>query len=42
MAVSLSKADIETTVITDSAVFAMMSRINKVIIGTHTIMANGG
>ena len=42
LAVSLSKAGIETTVITDSAVFAMMSRVNKVIIGTHTVMANGG
>ena len=29
------------TVITDSAVFAMMSRVNKVIIGTHGIMADG-
>ena len=42
MATSLAKVGIETTVITDSAVFAMMSRVNKVIIGTHTVMANGG
>jgi len=42
LAVSLGKAHIETTVITDAAVFAMMSRVNKVIIGTHTVMANGG
>ncbi|XP_041359982.1 translation initiation factor eIF-2B subunit beta-like isoform X2 [Gigantopelta aegis] len=42
LAVSLAKLDIETTVITDSAVFAIMSRVNKVIIGTHTVMANGG
>ncbi|XP_002740976.1 translation initiation factor eIF2B subunit beta-like [Saccoglossus kowalevskii] len=42
LAASLGKAGIETTVITDSAVFAMMSRVNKVIIGTHTVMANGG
>ncbi|KAL3869378.1 hypothetical protein ACJMK2_042063 [Sinanodonta woodiana] len=42
LAVSLAKANIETTVINDSAVFAMMSRVNKVIIGTHTVMANGG
>lgn len=28
--------------IPDSAIFAMMSRVNKVIIGTHTVMANGG
>ncbi|GAV09403.1 hypothetical protein RvY_18950 [Ramazzottius varieornatus] len=33
---------IPTTLITDSAIFAMMSRVNKVIIGTHTVMANGG
>ena len=39
---SLAKAGIETTVITDSAIFAMMSRVNKVIIGAHTIMADGG
>lgn len=42
LAVSLAKANIETTVITDSAVFAMMSRVNKVIIGTHSVLANGG
>ena len=42
IAASLAKSNIETTVITDSAVFAMMSRVNKVIIGTHTVMANGG
>jgi len=41
-ALSLSKAGIDTTLITDSAVFAMMSRVNKVIIGTHAVMANGG
>ncbi|XP_052274770.1 translation initiation factor eIF-2B subunit beta-like isoform X2 [Dreissena polymorpha] len=42
LAVSLAKAGIETTVINDSAVFAIMSRVNKVIMGTHTVMANGG
>ncbi|XP_070563859.1 translation initiation factor eIF2B subunit beta-like [Ptychodera flava] len=42
LAANLAKAKIETTVITDSAVFAMMSRVNKVIIGTHAVMANGG
>ena len=42
LATNLAKAGIETTVITDSAVFAVMSRVNKVIIGTHTVMANGG
>ncbi|XP_029640043.1 translation initiation factor eIF-2B subunit beta isoform X1 [Octopus sinensis] len=42
MAKSLAASNIETTLITDSAVFAMMSRVNKVIIGTHTVLANGG
>ena len=42
LATSLAAAKIETTVITDSAIFAMMSRVNKVIIGTRTMMANGG
>lgn len=42
MALSLGKSKIQTTLISDSAVFAMMSRVNKVIIGTHTVMANGG
>ena len=31
LAVSLAEAKIPTTVITDSAVFAMMSRVNKVL-----------
>ena len=30
MAVNLSKAGIETTVMTDAAIFAVMSRVNKV------------
>ncbi|KAF5286910.1 hypothetical protein FQA39_LY00443 [Lamprigera yunnana] len=42
MAANLSRSKIKTTVIPDSAVFAVMSRVNKVIIGTHTVMANGG
>ncbi|KAK0148047.1 Translation initiation factor eIF-2B subunit beta [Merluccius polli] len=42
MATSLSKAEIETTVIPDAAIFAVMSRVNKVIIGTQTVLANGG
>uniref|UniRef100_A0A452TRV6 Translation initiation factor eIF2B subunit beta n=3 Tax=Ursus TaxID=9639 RepID=A0A452TRV6_URSMA len=41
MAVNLAKAGIETTVMTDAAIFAVMSRVNKVIIGTKTILANG-
>lgn len=42
MAASLVKSCIHTTVVSDSAIFAMMSRVNKVFIGTHTVMANGG
>ncbi|CAJ0647718.1 3765_t:CDS:2 [Entrophospora sp. SA101] len=42
MALSLSQAGIDTTVIADSAIFAVMSRVNKVIMGTHAVLANGG
>lgn len=42
LAASLAKSKIETTVISDAAIFAMMSRVNKVIIGTHSVLANGG
>ncbi|EGG25404.1 translation initiation factor eIF-2B beta subunit [Cavenderia fasciculata] len=41
-ALALSKCGIDTTLIPDSSIFAMMSRVNKVIIGTHAVMANGG
>ncbi|KAJ1928286.1 GCD complex subunit gcd7 [Tieghemiomyces parasiticus] len=42
MALALSGAGIDTTLIPDSAVFAMMARVNKVILGTSAILANGG
>lgn len=42
MARNLSDIGIEVTVITDAAVFAMMPSVNKVLIGTHVVMANGG
>ncbi|KNE58307.1 hypothetical protein AMAG_05115 [Allomyces macrogynus ATCC 38327] len=42
LARKLAAAGIETTVIPDSAVFAVMSRVNKVVLGTHAILANGG
>lgn len=42
LAATLAKSKIETTVISDAAIFAMMSRVNKVIIGTHSVLANGG
>ena len=28
--------------IPDSAIYALMSRVNKVILGTHAVLANGG
>lgn len=42
MAASLASNSVEIIVIPDSAIFAMMSRVNKVIIGTHSVLANGG
>uniref|UniRef100_A0A452Y9L5 Translation initiation factor eIF2B subunit beta n=1 Tax=Aegilops tauschii subsp. strangulata TaxID=200361 RepID=A0A452Y9L5_AEGTS len=42
LAKELVEKGIQTTVITDSAVFAMISRVNMVIVGVHAIMANGG
>lgn len=42
MALSLASAGIETCLIPDSAIFAIMARVNKVIVGTHAVMANGG
>ncbi|CAL1355978.1 unnamed protein product [Linum trigynum] len=38
----LSAEGFRTTLITDSAVFAMISRVNMVVVGAHTVMANGG
>lgn len=42
MAQSLSDAGISTFLVPDSSIFAIMSRVNKVILGTHVILANGG
>lgn len=42
LAVSLAESKLSTTVIADSAVFAIMSRVNKVIVGSHLVMADGG
>lgn len=42
LAKRLADESIETSVITDSEVFALMSRVNKVIIGTHVVFADGG
>lgn len=33
---------IPVTLMEDTGVFSVMSRVSKVIIGTHTILANGG
>ncbi|KAI9798284.1 MAG: GCD complex subunit gcd7 [Piccolia ochrophora] len=38
----LIAAGITVILIPDSAVFALMSRVNKVILGTHAVLANGG
>jgi translation initiation factor eIF-2B subunit beta len=37
----LTAAGITVILIPDSAIFAVMSQVNKVIIGTHAILANG-
>ena len=37
----LTEAGIQVYVIPDSHVFAIMSRVNKVILATHTVLANG-
>ena len=42
LAISLAKSGIKTTVIPDSAIFTVLSRVTKVIIGTHSVTANGG
>ncbi|KAI4212503.1 MAG: hypothetical protein LQ351_004755 [Letrouitia transgressa] len=39
---SLSAAGITVILIPDAAVFAIMARVNKVILGTHVVLANGG
>lgn len=38
----LIQMGITVILIPDSAVFALMSRVNKVILGTHSVLANGG
>ncbi|KAI8010671.1 Translation initiation factor eIF-2B subunit beta [Camellia lanceoleosa] len=42
LAKELVKKGVQSTVVTDSAVFAMISRVNMVIVGVHAVMANGG
>ena len=38
----MAEAGIQTSIVSDSSVFAVMSRVDKVIISAHGIMANGG
>lgn len=38
----LAEHGVETTIIPDTAVFALMSRVGKVIIGAKTVFTNGG
>lgn len=38
----LSQVGINAIIVPDSAVFGLMSRVNKVIIGTHAVLQNGG
>ncbi|KAG4974536.1 hypothetical protein JHK87_031357 [Glycine soja] len=42
LAKELAARGIQTTVIADSATFAMISQVNMVIVGAHAVMANGG
>ncbi|GMH40245.1 hypothetical protein BSKO_08149 [Bryopsis sp. KO-2023] len=42
MAKKLSEAGIQTTVIMDAAIFAMMARVDQVFMGCKTLLANGG
>ncbi|KAJ4834126.1 hypothetical protein Tsubulata_012611 [Turnera subulata] len=42
LAKDLVARGLQTTLITDSAIFAMISRVNMVIVGVHAVMANGG
>ena len=42
LARNLAVAGIDTLLISDAAIFALMARVNKVIIGCHAVTANGG
>jgi len=42
MARSLSSSGISTFLVPDSSIYALMSRVSKVILGAHAILANGG
>ena len=42
LARALAEAGVDTTVIADAAVFALMPRVDKVVLPTQAVMANGG
>lgn len=42
LAKELAGIGLKSTLITDSAVFALISRVNMVIVGVHAVLANGG
>lgn len=42
MARSLSAEGISTILVPDSSIYAIMPRVNKVVLGAHAILANGG
>ncbi|KAI9219607.1 hypothetical protein BC828DRAFT_349202 [Blastocladiella britannica] len=42
LAATLAASGIDTTLIPDAAAFAVMSRVNKVVLSTHAVLANGG
>lgn len=42
LARELADASLQTTLVTDAAVLALISRVNMVIVGAHAVMANGG
>jgi len=42
MAKALAEAGIDTIIISDAMIFAVMARVNKVLLGAHAVLANGG
>ncbi|QRV85832.1 translation initiation factor eIF-2B beta subunit [Ceratobasidium sp. AG-Ba] len=42
MATALSEHNISTFLVPDSAIFALMSRVTKLILGAHVVLADGG
>ena len=42
MAQRLSSAGISTLLVPDSSIYALMTRVNKVLLGAHAVFANGG